>query len=278
MNKFILNADDFGLSKEFNDAVLKGYTNGFLRSVSLCANGDYFTNAINEIIPRCSNISVGVHLNIAEGKSLTKCSLLTDKYGNFKNRYLSVILKSHNKHFLKQIELEFRAQIEKIRKYVQISHLDSHNHIHAIPSIFELTCRLAKEYNISYVRTQYESLYFVPKIKKYITFKYPINLIKIALLNLFTISNKNIIKKYEILTNDFILGVGYTGMMDSDTIEYGLKNLIKKKDCIVETLIHPCLYNKIIKNSHYYELLAMLDKNLEQKINVMNFKITNLNK
>ena len=55
---------------------------------------------------------------------------------------------------------------------------------------------LSKEYNINYVRTQYESLYFVPKVKKYITIKYPINLIKIALLNLFTISNRKIIKKY----------------------------------------------------------------------------------
>ena len=51
--KFILNADDFGMSKAFNRAVLEGYHNGFLTSASLCANGKAFNAAVNEIIPEC---------------------------------------------------------------------------------------------------------------------------------------------------------------------------------------------------------------------------------
>ena len=73
---FILNADDFGMSKYYNKAVLEGYINGFLKSASLCANGEAFMAAINDIIPECPELSIGVHLNIIEGKALTNYPLL----------------------------------------------------------------------------------------------------------------------------------------------------------------------------------------------------------
>ena len=114
MKNFILNADDFGLTKEFNNAVLEGYKNGFLKSASLCVNGDAFTDAVSNIIPQCPNLGVGVHLNIMEGKALTACNLLTDGKGFFNSNYLSLILNSYRKKILKQIEVEFRAQIEKV--------------------------------------------------------------------------------------------------------------------------------------------------------------------
>ena len=117
---FILNADDFGMTKEYNKAVLEGYNNGFLGSTSLCANGEAYTAAINDILPECPNLSVGVHLNIIEGKSLTNCPLLTDKDGNFNKGYLYFIINQFNPEFMKQVEAEFRAQIEKIKNDTEI--------------------------------------------------------------------------------------------------------------------------------------------------------------
>lgn len=275
MKKFILTADDFGLSKEFNNAVLEGYKKGILKSASLCVNGVAFLDAVSNIIPQCSNLGIGVHLNIMEGKSLTDCNLLTNKNGFFNNSYLSLILNSYRKKFLKQIEIEFRAQIEKASNLIKIDHLDSHVHVHAIPKIFELTCRLAREYNIKYIRTQYEKIYFVPGIKKYCNIKYPINIIKVILLNFFTLKNRKLIKKYKLTTNDFILGVNYTGMMNTKTIEYGLYKL-KKENVVVEALIHPCVYGANSNlNQHYTEFLIMIDKKLKQEISNMDFDLTN---
>ena len=85
MNKIIVNADDFGLSNENNQAILEGYNNGFLTSASICANGKAFNAAVNEIIPECPNLGIGVHLNIIEGKSLTKSPMLTNSKGRFNN-------------------------------------------------------------------------------------------------------------------------------------------------------------------------------------------------
>ena len=167
--KFILNADDFGMTNDFNRAVLYGYEKGLLKSASICANGEAFDNAVNEILPECPELGTGVHLNIIEGKPLTRCDLLTNSKGEFNQSYLSLIIKSKHKEFKKQIENEFRAQIEKIKKHTRVCHIDSHVHTHAIPEIFKITLKLAKEYEIPYIRTQHEHFYMVADTAKNLT-------------------------------------------------------------------------------------------------------------
>jgi len=271
--KFILNADDFGLSQAHNQAVLEGYNNGFLTSASLCANGNSFESAVHDILPDCQHLGIAVHLNIMEGKSLTECPDLTDKNGYFNKGYEWLILNQYNKKVLAQIEGEFRAQIEKVLQYVKADHLDSHVHTHAIPEIFKITAKLAKEYNIKYVRTQFEELYFIPKLSKHLNFSYPLNLVKIALLQFYTCINRKTLKQYDLKTNDYILGVGYTGMMDSDAIEYGLKEL--EGSCIAEALIHPCKYDTAVQNSHTKEFEITQNLTLKDTINRSGFEITN---
>ena len=266
---YILNADDFGLSQSINKAIAEGYNNNILYSASLCANGIAFDSAVNEIMPECTDLCVGVHLNLIEGKAL--CSHeqipnLTDKNNNFNNGYIQLLLKSQNKKVLEQIEIEFRAQIEKILQHFQPFHIDSHVHTHSIPKIFELTCKLAKEYNIPFVRTQFENPYITPMLSKNLNLKFPVNLIKLCLLDMFTFLNKKIIIKYGLKTNDYLTGVTYTGMMSSDTVEYGLEVLKNKNDIIVETLIHP------YPETHREEYEIMSNKNMKYKIENMEFK------
>lgn len=272
--KFILNADDFGMSKDFNRAVLYGYNNGFLKSASICANGEAFENAINEVLPECPDLGLGVHLNIIEGKSLTNCDMLTDRNGQFNNGYISLILKSNNKEFLKQTEKEFRAQIEKVLKFAKPDHIDSHVHTHAIPNIFKITVRIAKEYEIPFIRTQHEEMYFIPDVLKHLNIKYPPNILKIFLLNYFTKLNLKTLENTGIKTNKYLLGVGYTGLMDDMTIEYGLSAL-PEENLISEALIHPCKYNNNRKNQHLTEFLITQNKTLEDKIHRLGFEITN---
>lgn len=276
--KFILNADDFGMSKPHNKAVLDGYHSGFLTSASICANGNVFDAAVNEIIPECPNLGIGVHLNIIEGRSLldtTKNKFLTNSDGIFNNSYLRLISLSNNELFLTQVENEFRAQIEKVLSFCKIDHIDSHVHVHAIPKIFELTCKLAKEYNIKQVRTQNEKFYLIPNIKKHINLKYPPNIIKVMLLNTFTTTNKKTIKEYGLQTNDFIIGVGYTGMMDDSAIYQGLSAI--EEDSIVEALIHPCNFSdlKMNKNQHQIEYMITQNLDLKDKIQRLGFEIVN---
>lgn len=271
--QFILNADDFGMSQDFNRAVLVGYSDGFLRSASICANGPDFESAINEILPECQELSLGVHLNIIEGKALTHCPYLTDERGFFNNGYLSMILKSGKKDYLNQIEKEFRAQIEKVKSVAKPDHIDSHVHVHAIPPIFRIVCRLAKEYGIPYVRTQNEIIYSVEDKKKTCTIAYSINLIKNFLLKFFTHQNKKVIKEFGLKTNNYLVGVCYTAMMNDVTLEEGLK-AVEDDNITVECLIHPKKYVSSKQDHHSEEFNLSTNKMLQDSIYRLGYEIS----
>ena len=279
MNQFILNADDFGMSEAFNDAVLEGFKIGLLKSTSLTANGVAFDDAISRIIPQAKNLSVGVHLNIIEGTALSNgLNLLCDNHNEFNNSYISLILKSYGtkrKEFLNQVEQEFRTQIEKVLNvYPDISHIDSHVHTHAIPPIFKLVCKLAQEYKIPFIRTQGEKPYIVPNWKMTVNKDFAINILKNILLNTFTFINKPVVEKHNLKTNDYQIGVLYTLMMSNKSLYYGLKSLKKKNNKLVESLIHPCLYANGKRDNHSVEFEITQDKELIEKIKDMGFVIT----
>lgn len=267
MSKLILiNADDFGISKDTNIAILKGLQEGSLTSTSLIANTDAFEHAVCEILPQI-NIKPGIHLNIIEGKSLLKkhkTSLLCGNDGDFNNGYLALWAKSNNPKFLEETEMEFRSQIEKIlNKTTTASHIDSHVHTHAIPKIFELTCKLAQEYGIKYIRTQKEIPYIIPSLKKNLNLKYPINLIKNGLLNSFTLRNKKTLQHYNLSTNDYFIGVSYTSFMDKKAIIQGIK-AIRQDNCTIEIILHPTINPQ--KKSNYEEFLTISLPALPEKI------------
>ena len=270
--KFILNADDLGLSKNINRGVIDGYNSGVLKSASLCANGEMFEAVINEILPECPNLCTGVHINIIEGKALSnpeKIPMLTDKNGNFNNSWIQLLVKSYNKEFIRQAEIEFRAQIEKILTYLEPAHIDSHVHTHGIPNLFKLTCKLADEYKIPYVRTQFEKPYITPSHKKHLSLNYPINLIKLLLLDTFSLKNIQTLKKYPNLkTNRYLVGVSYTGMMDNKTVENGLKIFKNEENILVESLIHPYFREK---NDEYS---IAQNKDMKYKIENFGFEFT----
>lgn len=276
--KFILNADDFGMSEAFNRAVLEGYQAGILKSASLVANGEAFEEAHKNIIPACPDLGVGIHLNIIEGKSLClNLDKLTDENGNFNNSFGQLLLKSLNHKdntFMEQVEKEFRAQIEEVLKVTKVTHIDSHVHTHSIPRIFELVCSLAKEYGIKQVRTQFEKPYIMPDVHRHLTLTYPINLIKVMLLNVFTLINEHQVKEYQLNTNDYLIGVTYTSMMNSLAISYGLM-AIKQDDVNVEALIHPCRYEDGTIDNHFVEFQITKNMKLKEKIENLGFEITN---
>lgn len=261
----IFNSDDFGMSEAFNEAILRGFTDGNLTSTCVVANADEFDDAIKNVLPRCGGLGLGVHLNLFEGKALTKSTLLCDENGFFDKSFVQVLLNSYNASFLNQVELEFRKQIETVQVVTKVDHLNSHVHFHAIPKIFELTCKLAKEYNIEFIRTQYEKPYFV--LNKMFTKTFVANTLKVVILNIFSVINKFTVKKYGLKTNDYVVGVGYTGFMDFETIIKGLR-AIKKKDCVVEIITHPNFYKRDdIKNpARYKEYLAVMDEKLAEQI------------
>lgn len=276
--RFILNADDFGLSKSINRAVLESYNEGILKSVSLVANGDYFDEAVEKIIPQCPDLGVGIHLNITSGKSLcSDINFLTDENTHFNNSYIQLLLKAYNPRkteFFEQLEREFRRQIEKVLSKTPVTHIDSHMHIHAIPKIFDIVCRLAKEYGITQIRTHFEKPYIVPDVQKHLNWIYPFNISKNLIFGLFTIFNEAIAHKYEIATNDYLVGIIYSSLMDALAVSYGTM-AVKYDNITLEVFIHPCRYEDGTINNHFDEFMLAKNKKLKNKIERLGFEITN---
>lgn len=274
--QLIFNSDDFGISKAVNEAIYKGFQEGILTSTCLLANGEAFEDAVLNYLPKMPEVGLGVHLNVIEAKTLTdfsRKSMLFDKNGNYNNGFIQLLIKSYNKKFMQEVEFEFRSQIEKILQYAKPDHINSHVHVHAIPRIFELTCKLAQEYDIPYVRTQYERFYFVPDIKKYLSPKFYINIIKLLLLNTFTIINQKTLKKYGRKSCNYFNGVLYTGFMDKNTVKYGILNSLKGKENVTEIIVHPTVDPE--KKSNFVEFQTIIDKKLISEVSDMKADLKN---
>src|SRR5882757_5858501 len=69
MKKLIINADDFGMSREVNEGTKQGIKQGIITSVSVMTNMPYFNEAVR-FLKKYPHVSVGLHFNITEGKSL----------------------------------------------------------------------------------------------------------------------------------------------------------------------------------------------------------------
>jgi predicted glycoside hydrolase/deacetylase ChbG (UPF0249 family) len=274
VKKFILNADNFGKNSDYNRGVLNGYNNGFVTSASIVANGEAFDTAINEILPECQQLSVGVHLDITQGKPLTDANLLIDNTGGFSSTFLSLIKAVNNDALLREIEAEFRAQIEKVQTVCKITHIDSVEHIHVIPKLFNLVCKLADEYSIPYVRTYKEELYFVRGLKYLINPHFYINLLKFIVISHYDSLDKVILKSYPNLrTNNNIIGITYSKIFDKLTLEEGLKTLDDEDDILVECFIHPCSYLRNINDMYSSEFKLTQDKILEDTIRRLGYDI-----
>ena len=275
MKKFILCADGFGMTQDYNRAVLNGYSSGFVRSASLVANGEAYEAAVNEISPECQQLSIGVQLNLSGGKSITRCRYLTDVNGNFHLSPSKISVLAKKSDVLDEIETEFRAQIEKIKSSVKVYHINTVKNIHSYPAIFSLVCKLAEEYQIPYVRSLYEELYFLPDVKYILNFKYFTNLYSLIRFNCNHAKNKKFFKNYNLNTNDYIIGLGYNGIMNAKALELGLKTLADEDDIVVESVIYPCSYLRNINNNHSVQYKMTQDKILEDTICRMGYEITN---
>lgn len=229
-NRLIVNADDLGLSEGVNRAILKANTEGFLNSASLMANTDYFDHAIKEIIPNCSNLKVGLHINLTCCKALFGKSTITDRNGFLKNNFLKLLFLRKSKKNLQIIETEIELQLKKLlENNVKISHIDGHEHVHIIPAINKIVHKLASKYNIERIREINENFGT--------TFKYNLrtatvaNVIKFFLLKFLSSFNQN---KNE---REF-----YTILNTCEINSENLFNYLKSQNGkTVEIMLHPSL-------------------------------------
>ena len=155
MRKLVINADDFGMSKEVNEGIKKGIQAGVISNVSLLVNMPYFDDAV-VFLKKNPQVSVGLHFNVTEGAPISHRSevgSLVREDGNFYHWVGLIWILIRNKNVISEIKKEFHMQYEKLRRSVhKISYFDSHHHVHMFPPIFKLVLNFALKHNIRTIR------------------------------------------------------------------------------------------------------------------------------
>nr|WP_207747688.1 carbohydrate deacetylase [Clostridium butyricum] len=144
----IINADDFGYSKAVNLGIMESHINGVLTSTTLMANMPGVDHAVS-LLKDMPNLCVGAHLTLTCGKPMLgeKVSTLIKE-----NEYFFKLEDVENKVVqmdISEIYEEWKTQIRYLlNKGVNLSHIDSHHHVHTFKEHEEIIKVLSEEFNL----------------------------------------------------------------------------------------------------------------------------------
>ena len=159
-HRLIVNADDFGISEEVNEAVIRAYREGVLTSTSLMVTGSAFKQAV-ELAKENPGLAVGIHLVTVVGQSVlphSEIPALVDKRGNFSDNPTLAGLKYYfSPQARRELRKELAAQFEKFHSTgLRLSHIDGHLHLHVHPVVFSAALELGVKYGARRMRVPSE--------------------------------------------------------------------------------------------------------------------------
>jgi predicted glycoside hydrolase/deacetylase ChbG (UPF0249 family) len=235
----VLNADEGGMQKSFNQGILSAHLNGVLTSVSLLPNGLALDDALENVVSACPDLGVGIHLCLTEGRVIGRCGgLLSDSDGNFRYKrlvgYARMLALGASRALRSEVKDELRAQIEFLGNRVPLDHLDGHMHIHAIPWIFELALSLAEEYKIPFIRLPMEHL-LVKAWQHH--FPSPLNMLHWAEQLIWCVRNRGRLAASSVRSSDHFFGVIHVAAMSLPVVADLLTN--NTGHGVIEILFHP---------------------------------------
>lgn len=277
MKNLIINADDFGRHELINRAVEKSFLEGCLKSATIMAGGKFFDDAV-KISKKNPSLGVGIHFTLANGYPVLPPekipSLVTDD-GIFHENYV-VFLKKYlqGKISLDEIKIELAAQLEKVqRARINLTHFDSHQHLHHFPGIIEIVLDLAESAKISKMRVSNSKIFDgkLDSVGKFIG--------RLGLSSLAKFAANKAHKK------NFSTPEHFAGIVAGESVsENFMENLILSlQEGTTEVMLHPGTDNKILRDycewDHDFEeeLNAVTSKKIlnlleEKNISVINFK------
>ena len=241
--KIIINADDFGLSKDVNEAIDICITKGYIQRTTLMVNMPYTDEAVSMARTGKYLDKIGLHLNLIEGIPLTsniKKTKLCNENGEFsglffKNMKNRILVSKSEKDALTE---EIEAQMNKfIRFGFSVLHLDSHQHSHVNNSILFIVINLAKKYGFQSIRLSRN----LPK-REIKGFK--------KIYKDFV--NEKIISYNNLFYNE------YKEQFFGSKRDYEVENVPNKeeyKNTLIEVMVHPVISNGIITDNFTGEKL-----------------------
>ena len=145
MKYLIINADDFGLSAPVNEGIIRAFKTGGITNATLMIKRASAGEAIRFAKDNPS-LPLGLHLDLDD---LLGGAEQGDERFNLDR--IGAMLKDES--FFKELGLEIDEQINAFKETgLELTHLDGHHHLHAIPRIFPLLIEKMADHGIKTVR------------------------------------------------------------------------------------------------------------------------------
>ena len=148
MRRLVVNADDFGFTRDVNAGVVEAFERGILRATTLMANGDAFDDAVR-LARATPSLDIGCHLVLVRGRSLARPGAALP--ATVAQLVRAVALRRF------PVYEELRAQVHRILDAgLHPTHLDTHKHTHLLPPVLDAVARISQEFGIPWVRRPFD--------------------------------------------------------------------------------------------------------------------------
>lgn len=273
MNKPDIHADDYALTLNTSKDMLACMRAGKLDSISIVTNMSCFEECMEllyEEIPKLPFLPLlSVHLDFVEGRCLAGSGQAPDlvKKGSdlmglgWGGLFLASYLPGKRKKIKAQLTCEIKEQLARgdraAKRCLEIAgkagipcaqkglRIDSHQHAHMIPVVWEAMLAAVKDegYTVEYIRNSKEVLgVFLTDVSLYKTYR-PINFIKNRLLSFYSHKADRYCKENGIKPM-YLWGLVMSGRMDQKRIEKLYPKMLakaKRDGRELEVLFHPGL-------------------------------------
>ena len=151
--RFIVNADDLGMSDAVNEAIFDGMAVGVVTSSTILAAGPAAAAAV-ERARSFPQASFGVHLNLSSFRPLAPSAdlrAILNEDGSFHEHAIRRV--GWSARLVNAIATEWEAQVKwVIDAGINVSHLDGHHHVHMLPGLFPALKRVQRRFGLRRVR------------------------------------------------------------------------------------------------------------------------------
>ncbi|MBO6148677.1 MAG: ChbG/HpnK family deacetylase [Lachnospiraceae bacterium] len=159
MIRAIINGDDFGISREVNEAISECFDRRILTGTTLMVNMRYSDDAVALARKYGFSDAVGLHLNLTKGYPLTHSIRSCKRFCKSNGAFNAVFAQKLTSRFIlgprerKAVREEIEAQLLKYIGYgFAERHIDSHHHVHTDSSIAAELFPLLHKYSFRSVR------------------------------------------------------------------------------------------------------------------------------
>ncbi|MCB7128791.1 MAG: hopanoid biosynthesis-associated protein HpnK [Candidatus Brocadiales bacterium] len=261
MKVLIVTADDFGVSSNINEAIIKAHAEGILTSASLAVGGPAFEHAV-ELAKANPELSVGLHIVLAQGKSVLphkKIPGLVDQDDNFRNNpALAGLRYFFRPSAISEIRDEVGAQIDKfLSTGLRLDFINGHHNIHVHPRVFDIILELTGGLETKNFR--------LPRDVLFRTLKYDGSRIASKLFHhtTFSMLSRRCIgplKRNGFLFTDRVYGLLQSGDMNAGFVSSLITDM---PEGVSEMYFHPCItpcaeYSRWMPGYHPEEELGVL--------------------